>query len=133
MIPATGNQLQADFTFQEGSSRTFGLQIEQGRFLGYVDRLEAMRQAVYLILNVERYRYIIYSWNYGVELADLFGQPIPFVLPELERRISEALLADSRILRVEEFQFEVKGQKVLCTFQVVTIYGNITAEKEVDI
>lgn len=133
MIPATNDQLQSDFTFQEGPSKTFALQVDRGKFLGFADGLEAMRQAIYLILNVERYRHIIYSWNYGVELADLFGQPIPFVLPELERRITEALLADSRIQSVEDFQFEVDKHKVHCTFRAVTIYGDIAAEKEVDI
>ena len=39
------------------------------------DKREALRQAVYLILNVERYAYPIYSRNYGSELVDLIGQP----------------------------------------------------------
>ncbi|MFQ8776837.1 MAG: DUF2634 domain-containing protein [Roseburia sp.] len=27
-----------------------------------------MKQAIYNILNTERYQYIIFSWDYGVEL-----------------------------------------------------------------
>nr|DAI42438.1 MAG TPA: Protein of unknown function (DUF2634) [Caudoviricetes sp.] len=90
-----------------------------------------MRQAVYKILNTERYQYIIYSWNYGIELEDLFGQPIPYVYAELQRRIEEALLNDDRITNVHDFEFSNNGGDVLAVFQVDTIYGTIKASKEV--
>ena len=90
-----------------------------------------MRQAVYKILNTERYKYIIYSWNYGIELEDLFGQPIPYVYAELQRRIEEALLNDDRITNVHDFDFSNNGGDVLAVFQVDTIYGTIKASKEV--
>lgn len=102
-----------------------------GIVAGNVDGLEAMKQAVYLVLSIERYKYVIYDWNYGVEIADLFGKPIPFVLPELKRRISEALLMDTRITAVDGFVFETVRGKVLAAFTVHTIFGDIEAEKEV--
>lgn len=132
MIPNTNDDLKNDFQFEELPTNTFRLNIEENKIYGYSDNLEAMKQAIYLILNIERYDYLIYSWNYGIELADLFGQPIPFVLPELERRITEALLQDSRITSVEDFEFQVKKNKVFCTFRVYTIFGDIEIEKMVD-
>ena len=92
-----------------------------------------MIQAIYLILNIERYEHLIYSWNYGIELADLFGQPISFCIPEIKRRITEALMQDSRITGVDEFNFEHKRGKVFTTFTVHTIFGDIEAEKVVEI
>jgi hypothetical protein len=86
--------------------------------------LEAVRQAIFLILNTERYQTPIYSWNYGVELADLFGQPASFVKPELERRIRDALSQDDRITGVDGFSFESKGKTVHCAFTVHTIFGS---------
>ena len=68
------------------------------------DDIEAVKQAIYKILNTERYQYPIYSWNYGVELADLFGKPIAYVLPEIPRRIKEALVADDRIIDATAFE-----------------------------
>ena len=93
-----------------------------------------MEQAVFKILSTERYQYIMYSWNYGVELQDLFGEPVSYVCPELERRIREALLWDSRILDVTDFVFDTprKGTVRVC-FHVQTIFGEIKAEKEVEI
>lgn len=58
------------------------------RFLGKTDGTEAVKQAVLKILNTERYGYEIYTWDYGVELQDLYGQPMPYVLSELEDRLS---------------------------------------------
>lgn len=92
-------------------------------FRGKTDDIEAVQQAVYKILNTERYTYPIYSWNYGIELKDLFGQPTFWVYPELERRITEALTWDDRIDSVTDFKFESVKNEVHASFTVNTIYG----------
>lgn len=133
MIPQTENELKNDFEFEELPTNTFKLNDSYNQIYGFTDGLEAMKQAIYLILNIERYEYLIFSWNYGIELADLFGEPIPFVMAELERRISEALLQDSRIISVEDFEFDSERNKVFCKFKVYTIYGEIETEKVVNV
>lgn len=133
MIPQTENELKNDFEFEELPTNTFKLNDSYNQIYGFTDGLEAMKQAIYLILNIERYEYLIFSWNYGIELADLFGEPILFVMAELERRISEALLQDSRITSVEDFEFDSERNKVFCKFKVYTIYGEIEIEKVVNV
>lgn len=133
MLPAVNDDLQKDFEIEEETSHTYKLDLDNSTIAGYVDDLEAMKQAIYLILNIERYEYLIYSWNYGIELNDLYGQPIPFVLPELKRRITEALVQDSRILGVDNFSFEINKGKVHATFTVHTIFGDVEAERVVTI
>lgn len=133
MIPNTNDDLKNDFEFEELPTKTFKLHIEDDKIYGFADGLEAMKQAVYLILNTERYQYLIYSWNYGVELEDLFGQPIPYVMSELKRRIIEALLQDSRITSIEDFELDYKKSKVFCKFTVKTIYGEFDSEKVVNV
>jgi Protein of unknown function (DUF2634). len=86
MIPAINDDLQTDFEFEEETSNTYKMNLNDSIIAGYVDEREAMVQAIYLILNIERYEHLIYSWDYGIELIDLFGQPIPFVLPELKKK-----------------------------------------------
>ena len=133
MIP-NNDDLQADFEIDEQPTYTHKLNISNDRVIGYTDHLEAMKQAIYLILNIERYEYPIYSWNYGVELVELIGQPIPFVLPEIERRIREALLQDDRIESVYNFEFERIGKdKIHTIFEVDTIFGTVNVEKVVNI
>lgn len=133
MIPKTGDDLKQDFEYQEQPTKTFKLNIGNQTITGYTDHLEAMKQAIYLILNVERYENMIYSWDYGVEFQDLFGKDVNYILSELKRRITEALLQDSRITSVDDFTFEnVKG-KVHATFKVITIYGEVQTEKVVNV
>ena len=43
------------------------------------------------------------------------------------------MLQDDRITAVENFEFTVNKNKVLTTFTVVTIFGDIETEQEVEI
>lgn len=114
-------------------TNTHKIIIEKDRINGYTDGLEAVRQAVYLILSTERYAFPIYSWNYGIELRDLFGRPMTYVIPTLRTRIEEALLQDDRITSVTDFEFERNGKKLTANFVVNTTMGNIEAEMEVNV
>lgn len=133
MIPAVNDDLQSDFEFGKETSNTYKMNLNESTIAGYVDERESMVQAIYLILNIERYEYLIYSWDYGIELIDLFGQQMPFVLPELKRRITEALIQDERITGVDDFSFETNKGKIHVSFTVNTIFGDIEAEKVVTI
>lgn len=110
MIPQNEYELENDaaLDIEEIPTPTPRIIMGKNRLMGSCDGLEAIKQAVYLILNVERYRYVIYSSNYGVEFDDLLGKPVPYVLPELKRRIEEALTQDDRITSVDGFEFETK-------------------------
>ena len=131
MIPVTNNLKEIEVV--EQPSLCHRMILDSGRIIGQCDEREAVQQAVYNILNTERYQYIIYSWNYGVELRDLFGKPIDYVMSEAERRITEALTQDDRIEAVDGFSFE-KGWKTLSVeFTVHTKYGSFRSTKEVDI
>lgn len=133
MIPSNNELLTTELTVETEPSKNYKMKIEQNLISGYVDELEAMKQVVYKILNTERYQYVIYSWNYGIELMDLYGEPVSYVCAELERRISEALLQDDRIVSVDSFEYDYskKGQ-VYVTFVVHTIFGDFDEEKVVN-
>lgn len=131
MTPNVGNQLKADWTIQTQPSKTYRLNVDTQTIVGYCDGREAIEQAIYLILNTERFEWVIYSWAYGCELQGLFGKPVPYAAAELQRRITEALLQDDRINNVENFRVSRSGSKVLATFDVSTINGVIPVNKEV--
>ena len=114
-------------------SLTWKINEEQGMVRGTVDEQEAMMQAVSKILQTERYRYAIYDWNYGVELEELYGKNVTFVIPELKKRIEEALLADDRVTAVTDFSFQQEKGSVTASFLVHTIFGEMRAERTVDI
>jgi len=93
----------------------------------------ALLQAVYLILNVERYAYPIYSRRYGVELVDLIGKPKDWAMSEIKRRVDEALTQDDRITGTGDWSFSTGKKTVLATFTVYTIFGDLPMETEVEI
>lgn len=134
MIPQTQININ-DFTFQEQPTKTYKINHlkDEQRIYGNIDGIEALKQAVYLMLSVERYENIIYSWNYGIELANLFGKDKYYVMAELERVITEALLIDDRIKEVTDFEFDTDKNKVHCTFTVKSIYGDFTEEKTIEV
>ena len=105
----------------------------EDRINGNTDDLLALQQSIYLILGTERYEHIIYSWDYGVELLDLIGKPIPYVMAVIPRRITEALTQDDRIEDVTDFEFERNKSKLHVTFVVKSTLGDIPASTEVDI
>ena len=75
----------------------------------------------------------MYSWNYGIETMDLYGEPVSWVCPELQRRITEALVWDDRIDSVDDFTFDLSQKGVVhVSFVVHTIYGEIQTERTVN-
>lgn len=122
------------FEYETQPSLTYKLNTNTDTFNGYADGQEAYKQAVYKILHTERYEYLIYSWNYGIELKDLFGMPIPYVVPELERRITEAIMQDDRTVSVTDFQFDTaKFGVVAVTFKANSIFGETEQSLTVEI
>ena len=132
MIPSVSNILSENLEVEIQPSKNYKMHMQDKIISGTCDGVEALKQVIYKILNTERYKYPIYSWNYGVELSDLVGEPISYVCAEAERRITEALTQDDRIDDVSDFEFDTSNkQEVVCTFVVHTIFGEITSQKGV--
>lgn len=129
MIP-TGGQLTTALPSRTAvhPSRTWRLDAETGRIAGKIDGLEAVKQAVFKILQTERYAYMAYSFDYGVELKNLMGQSPAYAQSELRRRIAEALLQDARIQNVRDFQFEQTEDSMTVRFTVESSAGTFDQE-----
>jgi hypothetical protein len=88
--------------------------------------LEAVRQAVEIALNVERYRWTIYSANYGSELDGLVGEDEAYIIAEIPRLVEGALSPDSRVVSVDDYTYTRTGTNSLTvSFTVHTVYGDI--------
>lgn len=114
------------------TSRTYKLDLKAGRVAGFVDRREAMEQAIFKILETDRFYYLIYSWNYGIETEAVVGKSFQVFTSEIKRVIREALLADSRITDVVDFVVErIDKRTARVTFTAETIFGPIPIERTV--
>ena len=134
MIPSGNAVLTVDLNVTTQPSKQHRMDLDRNRILGTCDSLEAVKQSVFKILNTERYAYLIYSWNYGIELMDLYGQSPMYVCPEIERRVKEALLQDDRITGIDGFEFDTSASGVVSVaFTVHTIFGDLEEEMVVNI
>lgn len=102
----------------------WGVDFENKRITGEIDNIEAVKQAIYLILSTERYSKEIYTWNYGVETYDLYQMNKYFIIPNLQKRIFDAVYQDDRVTEISNFKVEVQGRNYIVTFDVTTIYGD---------
>ena len=133
MIPRNFAALNDDFEVSNEPSTTKTYKLSPNKIQGFTDGLEALQQAIYKALDTEQYEYPIYGFSYGIELDDLIGKDRIYVQIELKRRIRECLLQDDRITNVDNFRFEITGDEMFCTFNVTSIYGELTITKEVNV
>ena len=108
-------------------TNTYRLLYDIDRIQRDIDGLPAVEQFIYKVVHTERYEFLIYDWNYGIELKDLFGMPKTFARAELPRRITEGLITDDRIVSVRAFVFDdtLRSGAVKISYTVETIYGDL--------
>lgn len=135
MLPSYDTDLIDALGSERIPTLTYAVDWKNKRIVGNTDELEAMEQAVRLILETERYDWSIYSWNYGTELKHMLGKPLPVVQAILADKIADALLVDDRIMEIKDFDFERSGKDSLVVkFTVVTIFGDLKGQEvEVDV
>ena len=123
-------ELTTSLFLQERAFENRTYKLSEEKIEGFVDELEALKQRIYKVLATERYEYPIYSFSYGIAWKELIGEERPFVRAEMKRMIEEALLRDNRILEVDGFRFEFSGDRCFCSFDVLSVYGEVTIETE---
>ena len=115
-------------------SRTYKLDFDRKRITGKIDNMDSIIQLVMKILYTERYAYVIYSSQYGVELDRLIGEEYDFIVSDLERTITEALLADDRIISITDFKTaKTEIDTMMVSFMVSSSEGSTNFSTEVEI
>lgn len=132
------SEVISDYDDELMSSKTYRLDLETKRITGFIDGVEAIRQAVFKVLSTERASFPIYGTdegiNYGVELVRFIGKDYSFISADIERTVTDALLQDERILDVTDFVIgEPVGDSLIFSFNVSTIFGDIDINREVRI
>jgi hypothetical protein len=97
-----------------------------------VEGNEALKVWIYKALKTERYDYIAYSWQYGIELKPFIGKVMGVQerFSELKRVITECLMVNPYILSIDSFEFgqEKHGETVTLKMSLTSIYGELTID-----
>lgn len=108
--------------------KEYGIDFKTGQLTGgIVEGKEAIKVWIWLALQTPRYRYYIYTWDYGNELEDLIGQGYTdeYIEAEAQRMTEDCLLINEHIQGITEFHADRTGGTLTITFTANTIYGDI--------
>lgn len=132
-LPQSAVSLSGGVEFVQQPSRTWYINKTANRIQGEADGIDAVRQAVEIILNVERFRWQIYKPYSGTQWEGLLGQDPGYVGSELQRRVTAALTMDDRVRGISGFSYAVSGNVLSASFTVNTVYGDTQTTVEVNI
>lgn len=130
-LPQADIDLSRGVVFQDQPSLTWIADPVTHRLRGRGDGYEAVRQAVEIIVNVERFRWQIYTPNFGTDLDGLLGNDPGFAASELQRRLADAFLPDSRILGISDFSYTFQDAALTAAVTVDTVFGKVRTTVEV--
>ena len=131
---ATLPQADIDFskgiTFQDQPSLTWIADPVTNRLRGRGDNWEAVRQAVEVIVHVERFKWQIYTPNFGTDYDGLLGTDPGYAASELRRRLEDAFLPDNRILGIKDYAYTFRDVSLTVTFTALTVFGDVPGSME---
>ena len=117
---------------EEQPSKTYRLDLDAGRIVGFVDKLEAVNQSIKKAIITPRFKCLIYDNQYGSEVEEAIiskDATTDYIEAVTEGFIKDALRPDTRILSVYDFQFEFKEDKAYVFFRADTIFGKTEIEE----
>lgn len=131
MIPSNRNLIVTQIG-QNEVTRTYKVDSYNKRIIGTTDGQSAIEQAILKNFDTERFTYVIYSKNYGIELEKYIGKDYDFIRSDLQRAIEECLLVDARIYSINNLQFTQEGLDYMSiTMDIETEQGVLTTTLEV--
>lgn len=117
---------------EEQPSLTYRLDLDNGRIVGRVDKLEAVNQAIRKAIITPRFKCLIYDNQYGSEIEEAIiskDATTDYIEAVTEGFVKDALYPDTRILSVYDFRFEFKEDKAYIFFRADTIFGETEIEE----
>lgn len=109
------------------SIREYELDFATGRLTGrIVTGVDALCVWAYLALKAQRYRWVIYSWQYGEEYTNLIGYSFDadYLYSEVKRYIEECLFINEHITAIEDLTVSQIKEKLYVKFKLVTDVGS---------
>ena len=114
----------------------YEIDLNTGKLTGRIVKdIEAIKMWIYLALNTPRYRYSIFTWNYGSDTDELIGKPYTkeATQSEIERMTEECILQCPYITEISNIETEFAGSKLTIYLTVQTDYGEVEQEVSLNV
>ncbi|MFC2315635.1 MAG: DUF2634 domain-containing protein [Selenomonas massiliensis] len=89
----------------------------------------ALEVWIYKALKTERFEYLAYSWQYGIELKPFIGKVMGVQerYSELQRVVTECLMVNPYIKSIDSFSImpENRAELVRVRITLTTVYGEV--------
>lgn len=111
-----------------------GINFETGQLTGkMVTGKEAVRVWIWNCLRTERFRYGLYTWQYGVRCEQYIGQTVSaeFLQADCEDEVKEAMMVNPYITDITDFEASFSGTLLNISFNAVTSFGVVEVEYSV--
>ena len=123
-------ELEENETLEEDFSvpREYEIDFSTGQLTGrIVEGLDAIKAWIWLALHTPRYRFFIYTWDYGNELEDLIGRGYSkeYLDLEIPSMIEDCLSVNPNIESISDYNFTLENDKLTGSFTVNTLYGEV--------
>ena len=104
----------------------YGIDFSTGQLTGgKVSGAKAVAVWAWNALMYPRYRYELATWQYGSELSKMIGKVMDKSRASMiaESLVRDALLPNENILDIKDFACELKDDKLIISFRIVTPFG----------
>lgn len=135
--PFTGTVTANTYTSDLPTPKEYAWDFENDCFLydmngnhRIVEGDEAIKIWVYKALSTERFRYLAYSWQYGIELRPFIGKVMGVQqrYSEIKRVIVECLMVNPYIKSIDTIDIQHEGDTVNISIMLTTIYGEVNVD-----
>ena len=113
--------------------KEYEIDFKTGQLTGrIIEGVEAIKVWIWLVLQTPRYRYYIYSWDYGNEFEELIGRGYSeeYINAEAQRMTEDCLLVNEHIESITDFSVGMENDQLTISFTANTIYGTIQFDNE---
>lgn len=112
-------------------NRTYKLDFDKGRIIGYVDGEDALQQAAAKALYTPRFDCFAYDDQYGSEINSLLGNPDvtrEYLESEMEFILKDTLCQDGRFSGIDDLEIQFESDEAFFSFILNTVLGQIQIE-----
>ena len=109
------------------SIREYEVDFTTNRLTGrIVEGVDALCIWAYLALKAKRYRWVIYSWQYGEEISNLIGHSYSneYLRSEVKRYLEECLFENENITGIKDLEVVQVDDTLRIVFTLVTTVGS---------
>ena len=106
--------------------REFGVNFDTGAMTGeIVEGSEAVKVWAWFALQSARYRYQVYSWDYGSELESLIGTGYSeqYTKSRVQKMLEDCLLINENITGIKNLACTFDGESLSASFTLQTKFG----------